>query len=139
MLSRGGVLANERILIVDDIPANVTLASFVLASKAYEIQTAVDAPAVLATVGAFRPHLILMDLQLPGMDGLELTRLLKTELRTRNVIIVAITASALKGDEAKARAAGCDGFLTKPIDTRQLPARIAEYLATKSQPVRSAR
>lgn len=122
-------MAKERILIVDDNPANLRLLEFVLCSRGYEVKTAADAPAALATVGSFRPRLILMDLQLPGMDGFELTRLLKTELRTRDVIIVAVTAYGMKGYEDEAKAAGCDGYIAKPIDTRTLPVRVAEYLA----------
>jgi CheY-like chemotaxis protein len=76
--------------------------------------------------------LILMDIQLPGIDGLELTRRLKKDSRYRKIVIIALTAYAMKGDEEKARAAGCDGYITKPIDTRTLPAVIAQYLRSSS-------
>jgi CheY-like chemotaxis protein len=76
--------------------------------------------------------MILMDLQLPGMGGLDLTRRLKADPRTRAIIVVALTAYAMKGDDEKARAAGCDGYVTKPIDVRTLPGVIADYLAGRA-------
>jgi two-component system cell cycle response regulator DivK len=118
----------ESILIVDDNPANVALISFVLTNKGFEIRTATHAAEALAVLDAFRPRLILMDVQLPGMDGLELTRRLKADPRTRHIVIIALTAYAMKGDEDRAREAGCDGYLSKPIDTRTLPRTVAEYL-----------
>jgi two-component system cell cycle response regulator DivK len=78
----------------------------------------------------FRPRLILMDIQLPGMSGLDLTSLLKADPATRDIIIVAITAYAMKGDEEKARRAGCDGYISKPIDTRALAGVIERHLAS---------
>jgi CheY-like chemotaxis protein len=83
----------------------------------------------MATIAAFQPRLILMDIQLPGMDGLELTRRLKADEATRQIAIVAVTSYAMKGDEEKARRAGCDGYLSKPIDTRTLARHVAEQLA----------
>ena len=83
-------------------------------------------------VESFRPRMILMDLQLPGIDGYELTRRLKSNPATREVVIIALTAFAMRGDEDKARAAGCDGYITKPIDTRALPGKIAELLAASA-------
>jgi CheY-like chemotaxis protein len=82
----------------------------------------------------FAPRLILMDLQMPGMDGFELTRRLKGDAATRHIVIVAITAYAMKGDEEKARAAGCDDYVSKPIDTRALPELIARHLAAPDGP-----
>jgi CheY-like chemotaxis protein len=116
------------ILVVDDNPTNLKLLSFILTSKGYDIRTAVDAESALAVLESFRPRLILMDIQLPGMDGLELTRRLKADPATRDVVIVAVTASAMKGDEERARAAGCDGYIAKPIDTRNLADSVASYL-----------
>jgi len=122
-------MAGERVLIVDDNPINMKLVAFILSSRGYDVRTAVDADAALAALASFLPDLILMDLQLPGMDGLELTRRLRSEPRTRDVVVVAVTAYAMKGDEEKARDAGCDGYITKPIDTRKLPGQVAELLA----------
>lgn len=122
-------MAGEPILIVDDNPTNLKLARVVLAGEGYEVRVAVDAEEAMAMLGGFHPRLILMDLQLPGMDGLTLTRLLKGDPATSDVTILALTAYAMKGDEEKARQAGCDGYITKPIDTRALPAVIAGILA----------
>lgn len=122
-------MANEPILIVDDNPTNLKLARVLLAGEGYVIRTANDAEEALLLLETFRPRLILMDVQLPGMDGLELTRRLKRDPAYRDVIILAFTAYAMKGDEEKAFAAGCDGYLTKPIDPDGMPATIAEHLA----------
>lgn len=117
-----------RILVVDDNPANLRLLRMLLVGEAYEVRTAEDATSAQIVVGEFKPHLILMDLQMPGMDGFELTRRLKADAATRGIVIVALTAYAMKGDEEKARAAGCDGYVSKPIDTRGLPAVIARHI-----------
>ena len=117
-----------RILIVDDNPTNQKLTAFLLTAHGYEVRTAVDAETALEGMEAWTPHLILMDLQLPKMDGFELTRRLKSNPRTRDIIVVALTAYAMKGDEERAVAAGCDGYVAKPIDTRTLPQVIAGYL-----------
>ncbi len=122
-------MPGEPILIVDDNAANLKLARVLLASEGYQVRTAVDADEALAVLEGFKPRLILMDLQMPGMDGFELTRFLKADPAMRGVVILALTAYAMKGDEEKARAAGCDGYLAKPIDTRALPGVIATYLA----------
>jgi CheY-like chemotaxis protein len=122
------------ILIVDDNQVNLKLVRVVLASEGYDVRTAADAEEALGALRQWRPRLILMDLQLPGMDGLELTRRLKADPATRDIVIVAITAYAMKGDEQKALAAGCDGYITKPIDTRALPQVIAGYLVSKVDP-----
>jgi two-component system, cell cycle response regulator DivK len=119
----------EAVLIVDDNPANLKLARVLLEGEGYEVRTAADGQEALAAVSSFRPRLILMDLQLPGLDGLEVTRRLKSDPRTREILVVALTAYAMKGDEEKALQAGCDGYVPKPIDTRSLPAVIARILA----------
>jgi CheY-like chemotaxis protein len=125
-------MAGEPILIVDDNPANLKLARVVLAGAGFEVRTAGDAESALATLDLFPPRLILMDLQLPGMDGLELTRRLKADPARRHIVIIALTAYAMTGDEARARAAGCDGYLAKPIDTRTLASVVAGYLAEQA-------
>jgi two-component system cell cycle response regulator DivK len=122
------VTSGERVLVVDDNPANLRLLRLLLAAEAYEVRTANGAEQALAMLEDFRPRLILMDLQMPGIDGFELTRRLKDDEATRDIVIVALTAYAMKGDEEKAREAGCDGYVSKPIDTRTLPALIAAHL-----------
>jgi len=121
-------VAGETVLIVDDNPANLRLASLVLELDGYQVRTAGDAEDALKALGTFHPRLILMDLQLPGLDGLDLTRRLKADPASRDMTIVALTAYAMKGDEERARAAGCDGYLTKPIDTRRLSSQLAAFL-----------
>lgn len=118
----------KRILIVDDNPTNLKLVAYLVKAQGYEVDTAGDADAAVAVIAARPPGLILMDLQLPGIDGLELTRRLKADPATRDIKIVAVTAYAMKGDQEKAFAAGCDDYVTKPIDTRALPNVIARHL-----------
>lgn len=121
-------MASEPILVVDDNAQNLKLARVLLSAEGYQVRTAVDAEEALVVLESFDPRLILMDLQLPGMDGLELTRRLKADPRRRHILIFALTAYAMKGDEAKARAAGCDGYVAKPIDIDALTALIAKRL-----------
>ena len=118
----------SRILIVDDNATNLKLVTYLVRSHGYEVDTAADAALALRAIEVQRPALILMDLQLPGVDGLELTRQLKANPETRSIPIVALTAYAMKGDYEKALAAGCDEYVTKPIDTRALPEIIARFV-----------
>ena len=118
----------DRILIVDDNVTNLKLVAYLMKSKGYEVSTAVDAETALEAVRTARPRLILMDLQLPGTDGLELTKQLKADPATREIIVIAVTAYAMKGDQDRAMAAGCDDYVTKPIDTRTLPDRVAAQI-----------
>jgi len=114
-------MSGEPILIVDDNAQNLKLVRVLLVSEGYDVHTACDAEEALAELESFSPRLILMDLQLPGMDGLELTRRLKADPERQSIAIVALTAYAMKGDELKALAAGCDGYVAKPIDIVSLP------------------
>ena len=122
-------MAGEPILVVDDNAVNLKLVAYLMKANGYDVHTASDAETATASIAEHRPRLILMDLQLPGIDGLELTRRLKADPATRDIIIVAVTAYAMKGDHEKALAAGCDDYVTKPIDTRKLPETIARHLA----------
>jgi CheY-like chemotaxis protein len=122
-------MAGERILIVDDNPVNLKLARVLLTAAGYEVRTAAAAEEALEVLSEFRARLILMDIQLPGMDGLELTRRLKADPRMGTVLIVALTAYAMKGDQERVMAAGCDGYIGKPIDTRRLAAQVAGLLS----------
>lgn len=132
-------MAHESVLVVDDNPHNAKLVAFLLGARGYAVRTAATAEAALAALAEEVPRLILMDLQLPGMDGLTLTRKLKADPRTKDTFIVALTASAMTGDEARALAAGCDAYLTKPIDTRSLPTKVVEFLARNSPGDRGTR
>jgi len=117
------------ILIVDDNATNLKLVAYLMSAKGHEVHTALDADTALAMVREHAPKLILMDLQMPGVDGLELTRTLKRDPATASIVIIAVTAFAMKGDQERALAAGCDDYVTKPIDTRTLPDLVATHLA----------
>ena len=121
-------MADESILIVDNNLTNLKLTRLLLEQERYNVRTATDAEAALEILKTFQPRLILMDIQLPGMDGLELTRRLKSNSATRQITILALTAYAMKKDERKVAEAGCDGFIAKPIDTRSLGRILAEHL-----------
>ena len=121
-------MTGEPLLIVDDNAINLKLVRVLLEGEGYEVRVAADADEALAILTQFRPRLILMDIQLPGMDGLTLTRMLKANPSMRDIIILGLTAYAMKGDEERILAAGCDGYIAKPVDTRRLPAMIGSYL-----------
>jgi two-component system cell cycle response regulator len=121
-------MSTARILVVDDNPTNLKLVCDVLEYEGYEIFKAVDAEEAQRIIEHHRPELVLIDIALPGMDGLTLTRKLRAEEKTKDLVIVALTAFAMKGDEQKARDAGCDGYIAKPINTRVLPGLVAGHL-----------
>jgi two-component system cell cycle response regulator DivK len=121
-------MTGESILIVDDNAINLKLAKVLLEREGYAVATASDAEEAIEMVKTCNPTLILMDIQLPGMDGLSLTRQLKADPATRHIAIVALTAYAMKGDDLKAKEAGCDGYITKPIDLDTLPGAIAKFV-----------
>jgi two-component system cell cycle response regulator DivK len=115
-----------KVLIIEDNAINMTLAMFLLQSVGHSVLSASDAEAGLALARAEQPNLILMDIQLPGMDGLEATALLKRDEATRAIPVIALTALAMKGDEARIRAAGCDGYIAKPM-------RYVDFLKTVAE------
>jgi len=117
-----------RILVVEDNPMNLELVRDILTAEGYEVLEAADGAAGVAIATLERPALILMDLQLPRLDGLEAARLIRADPRLADIPIVAVTAHAMKGDDEKARAAGCDGFVTKPIQVREFVATVAAFL-----------
>ncbi|HEX2914159.1 MAG TPA: response regulator [Chloroflexia bacterium] len=116
------------ILIVEDNPLNMELARDLLEAKGYSVREAATAQEGIDAVKERVPDLVLMDIQLPGMDGLTATRILRQDARLSELIIVALTAHAMKGDEDKVLEAGCNGYISKPIDTRQFTRQIAEFL-----------
>ena len=121
----------KRILVVDDNYANLKLASDLCACEGYVVDRAESAEAALLAIAENIPDLILMDLALPGIDGVELTRYLRGQAATRETPVVALTAFAMRRDEERALEAGCDAYVVKPIDTRALPALLAELLARR--------
>jgi two-component system cell cycle response regulator DivK len=122
-------MAGEPILVVDDNATNLVLMRFILEPRGYAVTTATSADEALASIATQRPRVILMDLQMPGVSGFDLTRQLKGDPETRDIVIVAVTAYAMSGDEERARAAGCDDYLTKPIDKERLRRVVADILA----------
>jgi two-component system cell cycle response regulator DivK len=128
------------ILIIEDNPANMTLAILLLQSAGHTVLSAIDAEAGLMLARDEHPDLILMDIQLPGMDGLQATGVLKRDVATRAIPVIALTALAMKGDEARIRAAGCDGYIAKPMRYQEFLASVAAELAraVSARPVPSA-
>ena len=118
-----------RILIVEDNPANMKLASLLLLKAGHTVLCAVDAETGLTLARANQPELILMDIQLPGMDGLAATALLKQDPATAAIPVIALTAMAMKADREKTRAAGCDAYIAKPLRYQELYAAIDALLA----------
>lgn len=118
----------SRILIVDDNKLNLKLARLIVVAEGFEADIATDATEALEIIAARTPDVILMDLQMPGVDGLELTRTLKAADGTRDIPVIALTAAAMQRDREMALAAGCDGFIAKPLDTRAFGAHLAPFL-----------
>ena len=121
-------MVGESILVVDDNAANRRLAQAVLERAGHDVHGVPDAERAVEAVESLHPNLILMDIQLPGIDGLELTRRLKADPATRDIVILATTAYAMPGDKVKATEAGCDGYVTKPIDVNALPEVVSKHL-----------
>jgi CheY-like chemotaxis protein len=120
------------ILLVEDNPANQMLAVALLEREGYQVDLASTSTEVFERVRTRRPDLVLMDIQLPGRDGLFVTRQLKADAVTASIPIVALTAYAMAGDREQALAVGCVGYLSKPIDTRRFGAQIREFLGNHS-------
>jgi len=125
------------ILVVEDNPANMALATFLLQSVGHTVLSTTDAEAGLTLARERQPQLVLMDIQLPGMDGLAATALLKRDDATRAIPVIALTALAMSGDEQRIRAAGCDGYIAKPFAYREFLATIAAQLAQTPSMARS--
>ncbi len=117
------------ILVVEDNPANQMLIEAVLQETGYAISLASSAAEALESIEHRRPDLILMDIELPGQDGLSLTRKLKADPSTASIPVVALTANAMSGDRERSEGAGCIGYISKPYDTRSLGQEIAAFLA----------
>jgi two-component system cell cycle response regulator DivK len=121
----------SKVLIIEDNPTNMTLAIFLLQSAGHTVLSATDAEAGLTLARDEHPNLILMDIQLPGMDGLQATGLLKRDEATRSIPVIALTALAMKGDEERIRAAGCDGYIAKPMRYQDFLTTVAAQLAPR--------
>lgn len=121
-----------QVLVIEDTPANLKLVSMLLGRAGYRVLQANNASDGIALAREHRPELILMDIQLPGMDGLTATRLLKEEETTRHIRVIALTAFAMKGDEERMLAAGCDGYIAKPIQYKSFLAEVDKYLSANA-------
>jgi two-component system, cell cycle response regulator DivK len=119
---------SRRILIVEDTPDNLRIARDLLNSAGYDLLEATDGMAAVSMAALHRPDLILMDIQLPGLDGYEATRQIRQSPELRGIPIIAVTSYALSGDEVKAKAAGCDGYIAKPYSPRKLLAEVRRFL-----------
>lgn len=125
-------MPREVVLIIEDNKINMLLVTELLSMAGFDARPALNAEEGIKLARELKPALILMDVALPGMDGLDATRLLKKDPDTKNIPVVALTAYAMNGDEEKAREAGCIGYITKPIDTRSFANTIRKYLLTES-------
>jgi CheY-like chemotaxis protein len=119
---------SAKILVIEDSPLNMELVTDLLEVNGYRVLQAIEAQTGIDMAVQAHPDLILMDVQLPGMDGLTAIRHLKGDARTSAIPVVALTAHAMVGDQEKAEAAGCNGYVVKPIDTRQFPVLVASFL-----------
>src|SRR5215470_3095839 len=123
---------SKRILIVEDQEDNRTILRDVLSRVGYELIEALNGEDGVKLAQSERPDLILMDIQLPQMDGYEATQQIKSVAELKTIPIIAVTSYALSGDEAKARAAGCDGYIAKPFSPRKLLAKVRKYLSDEA-------
>ena len=121
-------MPKERILIVDDNELNLKLLRWLLEKNGYEVHTAGDAKTARVTVRAVRPRLVLMDIQLPEVSGLEVTKWLKDDPELKSIPVVAVTAFAMKGDEERIREGGCEAYLSKPISIAKFLETVRTYL-----------
>ncbi len=124
---------NEQILVVDDNLINLKLACEILEDEKFEVHRASSAEEAFNILKSMRPDLILLDIGMPRMDGFMMTRKLKEDVRTKDLVVIALTASAMKGDDVKAYEAGFDGYLTKPIDTRLFGSQVREFVNKKNR------
>ena len=118
----------KTILLVEDNPHNRKIFSGMLAHHGFRVREAETGEIALSLVAEEQPDLILMDLSIPGIDGWECTRRLKADAKTRPIPIIALTAHAMRGDEERARAAGCDGYLSKPISPKKVVEEVRAFL-----------
>ena len=121
-------MSEEKVLVVEDTPLNMELFRDLLEMAGYVIYEATDAPQAVELARQEKFDLILMDIQLPGMDGLAATKIIKEESMNKDTPIVALTAYAMKGDQEKIEAAGCNGYVTKPINTKEFAQSVAGFL-----------
>ncbi|MCF6149662.1 MAG: response regulator [Candidatus Kuenenia sp.] len=121
-------MTNKNVMVVEDNEKNRKLMRVVLKAKGYSVIEATTGEEALNLLKEQTPDIILMDIQLPGIDGLTLIRQIKADPGKKNIPIIAVTAHAMKGDEQKILDSGCDAYVSKPVDTRELPVMVEKYL-----------
>lgn len=131
-MRRQGEMSQGTILYIEDNPENRLLVRRILEAEGYTVVEAEDAPSGLEAAQTVSPDLILLDINLPEMDGYEFTARLRQTSGLREIPIVALTANVMKGDRERTLAAGCDGYIQKPIDVDELPRQIARFLQKRS-------
>lgn len=124
-------MSNKNVMVVEDNEKNRKLMRVVLNAKGYNVIEATTGEEALNLLKEQTPDIILMDIQLPGIDGLTLIRQIKADASKKDIPIIAVTAHAMKGDEQKIMDSGCDAYVSKPIDTRELPVTVEKYLKNK--------
>jgi CheY-like chemotaxis protein len=122
------IMKRKTVLVIEDNEMNMKLVRVLLQMGQYDILEAMDAESGIPLARAHKPDLILMDIHLPGMDGLSATRIIKADPALKQIRVIALTSYAMEGDEKKAIEAGCDGYITKPIDTRTFLDTIAKFI-----------
>lgn len=130
-------MSGKRVLVIDDYADNLELMKIVLGLEGHIVETAADSASALRKLRESRPDLILMDIQMPGMDGLELTRRIRADPALKTIRIVALTACAMNDDQSRILGTGCDGYIAKPVNTRTLAAALQPYLS--GRPMRGHR
>ena len=125
-------MPDAKVLVIEENELNMELVTDVLEAAGYRVFQAWTAEEGIALARSEQPAVILMDLRLPGMDGLEATGILKRDPATSSIPVIAVTAQAMKGDAEKALEAGCDGYVPKPVDTRELPRTVARFIEARS-------
>jgi len=128
IISKGKYMSDKNVMVVEDNEKNRKLMRVVLKSKGYNVIEAATGEEALGTLKKQKPDIILMDIQLPGIDGITLVKQIKADANTNDIPVIAVTAYAMKGDEEKILSSGCNGYISKPINTRELPNIIEQYL-----------
>ena len=128
-------MTNSKVLVIEDNKLNMKLVKGLIKIGKYRMLEANDAESGIQQIREQRPDLVLMDIQLPGMDGLSATKVIKEDPDLKDIPIVALTSYAMQGDKEKALAAGCTGYITKPIDTRKFLETLAQYLKDENSKV----
>jgi len=127
-------MSDKNVMVVEDNEKNRKLMRVILKAKGFNVIEATTGEEALGILKNQKPDIILMDIQLPGVDGLTLTKQIKADATSSSIPIIAVTAHAMKGDEQKILDAGCDGYISKPVNTQELPFTVERYIKKSSEP-----